>query len=279
MQEKAFFFDNRSGEQLFAYQHLLDSEAPLGVVFCHPFGEEKNRSYRSLVNFGRYLAKQNIPSMRFDMKGCGDSDGEFSDITIDSQVDDTLDSISLFVEATKVEKVILVGLRLGATIAALAAEKDSRVNGLVMLSPIIKGANYWRDILRMKQFASIWLGKAAPKSAELMKQLEDDGHIEIEGQLLGHEFIQQLQSINLLKRETNFSGNVLITNVSKDSLGCEFANELSKNYQEKSHSSVAWTEEERDYWSVLSLFDQYNPEVTYQYTNDWIKKNELSHAK
>lgn len=278
MQEEAFFFDNRSGNQLFAYQHLVEDPSSVGVVFCHPFGEEKTRSYRSLVNFGRFLAEKGIPSLRFDMKGAGDSDGEFLELTVESQVEDTMDAISSLVERTGVKKIVLIGLRLGATIASLTAEKDPRVSHLVLLSPILKGANYWREILRMKQFASIWLKQPAKKFGELMQTLEQNGNIEIEAQMLSHDFVKQLQSINLLEQDLNFSGDVLITGVSKDSLGCEAAAKLQENYVKNSRSCMVWSEEERDYWSVLSLFDQYHPQATYQQTNNWLKQNELCNA-
>lgn len=276
MQEHALFFKNRHGEQLFGVQHLVDEPQDVGVVFCHPFGEEKHRSYRAFVNFGRFLASNNISSLRFDVKGAGDSDGLLSESSIESQVEDTLDAIALFQQKTNINRIILIGLRLGASIAAIAAQRDQRVSGLVLLSPISKGANYWRELLRTKQFASISLNQPATKSSVLIKKLEATGLIEIEAQMLSLDFVEQLKSINLLEEIQNFSGELLVTGLQRDSLGKELSNKLIEQHTAAEKSSRLWCEEERDYWSILSLYDQYNPEATYQYTKDWLTEKGLS---
>ncbi len=276
MQEQAVFFENSHGVLLFGLHHQVEQPQDIGVVFCHPFGEEKHRSYRAFVNFSRYLSEQNIESFRFDVKGAGDSDGELCESTIESQVEDTLDAISFFQNKTKVKKIVLIGLRLGASIALLAAQKEPRVKGLVLLSPISKGANYWRELLRTKQFASISLNLPATKSSVLMQQLESTGTIEIEAQMLGIDFVNQLKSINLLEQIKQYSGELLVTGLARDSLGKELSQKLTEQHPASDKSSRLWCEEERDYWSILSLYDQYNPQATYQYTKDWLTEKGLS---
>jgi len=269
MSEQAFFFSNRNGERLFAFEHLVESASDIGVVFCAPFGEEKSRAYRVLAKFARYLSERGIPSLRFDSKGSGDSEGDMVDMTVDSLVEDTCDAISLLKARTKVKRVVLIGLRFGATVAALTAERDERVNSLVLLSPILRGAHYWRELLRMKQFASIWLQQAAKKSSEYKQILERDGRLEIEAQFVSKVFAEQIQQINLLKQTPSFKGDLLVTALAKDSLACELAAKVIEHYAE-GNSQVLWTEEERDYWSVLSLFDQYHPIPTFDYTYQWL---------
>lgn len=275
MLEQPLFFDNLNGEQLFGFHHKADNAKSVGVVFCHPFGEEKYRSYRAFVNFGRYLAVHNISSFRFDVKGAGDSDGELCESTIETQIEDTLDAISYFKNSSGVDTVVLIGLRLGASIAALTAERDDSITGLVLLSPISKGASYWRELLRTKQFASIALNQAATKSSELMQRLESTGEIEIEAQMLSLDFVNQLKAINLLEQTADFKGDLLVTGLARDSLGKDLSNKLVEQHQTNGHSSKLWCEEERDYWSILSLYDQYNPAATYQYTKNWLAEKGL----
>lgn len=275
MQEQALFFENRHGDHLFGVYHQTDSPQEVGIVFCHPFGEEKHRSYRAFVNFSRNLAKENISNFRFDVKGAGDSDGDLCESTIESQVEDTLDAITYFQSKSKVKKIVLIGLRLGASIAVLAAEKDPRINALVLLSPISKGANYWRELLRTKQFASISLNQPAVKSSVLMQQLDSSGLIEIEAQMLSLDFVNQLKSINLLENIEQYTGELLVIGLARDSLGKELYHRLTEQHG-ASNASRVWCEEERDYWSILSLYDQYNPQATYQYTMDWLNEKGLS---
>ncbi len=276
MQEQPLYFENRHGNQLFGVHHPIDQAQDIGVVFCHPFGEEKHRSYRAFVNFGRYLAGHNITSFRFDVKGAGDSEGELCESSIESQIEDTLDAISFFRNRTNVNKIVLIGLRLGASIAVLAAQRDERIKGLVLLSPINKGANYWRELLRTKQFASISLKQPATKTSVLIQQLESTGLIEIEAQMLGIDFVDQLKSIDLLQQIEEYTGELLVTGLARDSLGKELSQKLTEQHALSAHSSQLWCEEERDYWSILSLYDQYNPHATYQYTRDWLTEKGLS---
>ena len=276
MQESAIFFNHESGDRLFGYFHQCEQAASIGVVFCHPFGEEKHRSYRAFVKFSRHLAEQGIPSLRFDMRGAGDSDCDLLDSDVETQIDDTQTAISELINKTGVSKVILIGLRFGATIASLTAERDDRITGLLLLSPIIKGKNYWRELLRTKQFASISLNQPSPKTSQLMKELEQNGHLEIEAQRLSRSFVDQLQEVNLIDEKLGFQGDVLITCLSKDSLAQQFSQELVDNYSNASRSCEMWPGEERDYWTILSLYDQYLPQATYDFSQSWMNQKGLS---
>ncbi len=272
MKEFACYFSNQSEKQLFAYHHFVENNTATkaGVVFCHPFGEEKHRSYRALVKFSRHLASNGIPSLRFDMMGAGDSDGELIEASVNSCVTDVSDAVTQLIRKHNVEQVILIGLRFGATIAALVAEKDPRINSIVLLSPIVKGANYWRELLRTKQFASITLNQPAVKTATLMKKLTDTGKIEIEAQFLSDNYVNQLKEINLLKQENINSKKILLTGLKADVLGNEFAQDLSTNYIKNGNQCTVWSEEERDYWTILSLYDQYYPLETFEFVTQWI---------
>ncbi|MCF6193183.1 MAG: alpha/beta hydrolase [Kangiellaceae bacterium] len=277
MQEQAIFVENRKGEQLFGFQHEPKQTRLTCVVFCHPFGEEKHRSYRAFYSFSTYLAKNNISSFRFDMKGAGDSDGELCESTIESQVEDTQDAISYFLKHSSATSVVLIGLRLGATIAALTAERDQRVCGLALLSPVYKGASYWRELLRTKQFAAIALKQKATKSSVLMKQLEDSGQLEIEAQLISFEFVNQLKAIDISIFLAKCNIPVLVTGLARDSIGKDVSNKLIEARSNKHQRTEIWHEEARDYWSILSLYDQYYPEATFERTLAWLTNETIDH--
>ena len=88
MNETPFFFDG-NGYRLFGVVHDPEVEAnSRGFVFCHPFAEEKLWTHRVFVNFARSLAQKGYHVLRFDYMGHGDSEGEFSDSSVETRLAD-----------------------------------------------------------------------------------------------------------------------------------------------------------------------------------------------
>src|SRR5689334_8479689 len=79
--------------KLFGILHLpllKNSEKAPAVLFCHGFGGNKSGRYRLYVRLAEKLSQAGIAVLRFDFRGCGDSEGAFGDITIETQVQDAL---------------------------------------------------------------------------------------------------------------------------------------------------------------------------------------------
>ena len=124
MKETPFFFPN-DPYNLFGILHEPEVEPNgEGFVFCHPFGEEKLWSHRVFVNFARKLAQIGYTVLRFDYMGHGDSDGNFSDATIETRISDIVAAVCWLKDNnSNVNSVSLLGLRLGATLASLTCEQ------------------------------------------------------------------------------------------------------------------------------------------------------------
>lgn len=116
------------------------------VVMLHGFGGSVSGRRYFGTNLARALAREGIACVRFDFYGCGESDGEFSDMLFDGLLDDAAD---IFAWASAQpwadsDRMFLAGHSLGGYVAASAAP-DIRPRGLVLLSP---GAAMWRDAER-----------------------------------------------------------------------------------------------------------------------------------
>lgn len=148
MNETPFFLANGSYE-LFAVRHDPASGATGEAwVFCHPLAEEKLWAHRVFVAFARRLAGRSHAVVRVDFMGNGDSDGGFESASVETALSDVRCAIDHVRGITGASQVNLMGLRFGATIASLAAERSTDVSRLILWAPVVDGERYMQEVLR-----------------------------------------------------------------------------------------------------------------------------------
>jgi alpha-beta hydrolase superfamily lysophospholipase len=152
---EALYFDS-NGHGLFGWLHrpAAGTIAPFGLVICKPFGYEAICSHRSLRAFAEEAAKCGVPVLLFDYLGTGDS----ADIDpLANQLDvwshDVVAAVNELLRRTGVARVCLLGLRLGASLAMMAASECITVDSLILIAPVISGRRYLRE-LRMTRLAA-----------------------------------------------------------------------------------------------------------------------------
>jgi exosortase A-associated hydrolase 2 len=146
--ETPYFFPS-AGRQLFAVMHQPASPTRLPFVFCHPFGEEKLWSHRVYVSFARELAAAGHPVLRFDYLGNGDSEGEFVESSVPTALCDIDAAIAHLRQLHHCDAVGMLGLRLGATLAARCAAGRPDVSALMLWAPLLDGEQYVKELLRV----------------------------------------------------------------------------------------------------------------------------------
>jgi len=104
------------------------------------------RAHRAFSLLARRLAVLGYPVLRFDFHGCGDSAGDAVDGDLQQWMADTGSAIDELKNAGRVGQVALVGLRLGASIAAEAATRRDDVTALVAWDPVVEGAHYLESL-------------------------------------------------------------------------------------------------------------------------------------
>lgn len=93
------------------------------------------------------LERAGYATLRFDFSSTGDSSGEASEATLDQWLRDLATAAAELRSAGGSPRVALVGLRLGATLAALATSRgELRPRHLVLWDPVINGATYLREL-------------------------------------------------------------------------------------------------------------------------------------
>jgi alpha-beta hydrolase superfamily lysophospholipase len=150
---------------LFAWLHRSRSPARLGLVVCNPFGYEAICAHRGLRHFAEAAAAAGVPALRFDYDGTGDSAGDDNDpARLAAWIGSVHHAADALRRLTGVEKVVLLGLRLGALIATRAAAERDDVDSLIVIAPVVSGKAYLRELRALQMALSL---PAAPPTAPI----------------------------------------------------------------------------------------------------------------
>jgi pimeloyl-ACP methyl ester carboxylesterase len=117
-----------------------------GIILLNPGPTDRNGPHRLYYKLAGLFAREGYPTLRFDARGVGESEGEwegkfeggpvieiFDEIQKGIWVPDTLAAIDFLIKRTGVRQVILGGLCGGAITALLAGSEHSKVVGFFMM--------------------------------------------------------------------------------------------------------------------------------------------------
>lgn len=204
---------NDGPTSLFGWYHT-GANAPAkdcAIVLCNPIGYEYIHSHRTMRHLADNLAANGIPTLRFDYHGTGDSPGDDTDA---DRLACWLQNIKAAITQAKAlsgrSKICLLGLRMGATLAALVAS-EVEVDYLALWQPCVNGRHYVREMQALALLADG--AKGLPDEANASSEIESAGFI------LSGETAEQLKKINLLKLQYKVECQALI-------IGC---NDLAKD--------------------------------------------------
>lgn len=175
---------------------LHRAEGNLGVVICPAHGFEELCSRRTLAVLAQRLADTGVTVLRFDYPGTADSAGDHSD---PGQVTAWSDSIGHAIgylrSEAAIERIVLIGLRIGGTLAALAGQEHDDVEAAVLLAPVVAGRTYVREMTALRRFID-----TAPAVADAPSS-PDDGHLTIGGFVMTPQTIEDVKALDLATLE------------------------------------------------------------------------------
>jgi pimeloyl-ACP methyl ester carboxylesterase len=119
--------------------HIPDDAWPARrpvVVFVHGFTSNRIE-VPSFVGMSRLLADSGIASVRFDLSGHGESDGDFFDVTITGEIAETKAVVRTVrtMDFVDPERLALVGMSMGGVVAGIAAAELPGIRALCLWSP------------------------------------------------------------------------------------------------------------------------------------------------
>lgn len=161
------FFFGEASRQLFGIYHAPAGPQRRGgaVVLCYPFGQEYLRCHRSFRQLAIQTARAGLAVLRFDYYGCGDSAGDREDGTLRQWLNDVSTAVAEIRRRARTGPVVLAGLRLGASLAALAAAERGDIEGVALWDPIVDGTAYLGELAAARTGLRVTAGRAASGAA------------------------------------------------------------------------------------------------------------------
>jgi len=182
------FYFGSEDKPLLGWLHTTDSKqhSNTGVIICPPLAVEYMNSYRSMRYVADYFALAGIPALRFDYHGTGDSSGvEEDEDRLESwqwSIDQAIEQLKTITGCTKYG---LFGFRIGATLAALVAERIP-VEFLILWATLNSGKKYIREI------------KLIQKTGKIQSNDNDDLLLEAGGMGYWEQTANDISKINLM---------------------------------------------------------------------------------
>jgi pimeloyl-ACP methyl ester carboxylesterase len=163
-----------------------------GVVLCNPFGQEAYATHRGWRMLAERASAAGMTVLRFDYPGTGDSaGGEIDPSTLEAWVQSIVAAVRWLRAHAGVDTVSLVGIRLGATLAALAASRLGEIDGLVLLAPVVTGRGYLRELrMQRRKWVASWPGVDSDSPG-------DETHLSVLGYALHADDVERLTEFDL----------------------------------------------------------------------------------
>ena len=184
---------------LFGWVHIPAVPSGHGVVLCPSIGIEGEATQLAFRRLAGALAEVSCAVLRFDYDGTGDSVGALTDpdrlAAWIASIGEGLD----YLGGAGAVRLHLVGARLGATLAARAADTRRDVASLTLWYPWTKGSQFVRYQRALRRMYAVG---DAPGVA--------DGSVEIPGLVLGAELTADLKALDTGAADRTFPPAVLV---------------------------------------------------------------------
>lgn len=177
------------------------------VTIFHGFTGNKIEPHFIFVKLSRRLERQGIASVRFDFGGSGESDGDFSDMTLSGEVLEAADILDYAksLDFADSGRIGVMGLSMGGAVASiLAGERKEDVKALCLWAP----AGNMGELVMSRMLAVDEPG--------VMDRIRKKGYVDFGGLMLGVGFIDDVTSLDIYQKASPYDRNVLIIHGNND---------------------------------------------------------------
>jgi len=196
--EQPLFFDHAGARLYGMFYPAQRSITPRrGLVICPAIGAEADLSSAVMVQFARCAAAAGLEVFRFDYRGCGESEGAFEDATLEEWLDDVHGAVRYFQHHAAVDTVGMLGLRLGGTVALLAASRTPAVEWVCLWEPVLVPHVFVDELLQQQFLAhNLWTDRPLKDRRELL--ILNGRGVELLGYCWRKETVEALTRLDVL---------------------------------------------------------------------------------
>ena len=220
---ETFYFGEPPKLLFGAYHPARDfNDRKVGVVLCYPIINEYLRAHRAFVRLATQLATEGFHVLRFDYFGCGDSYGDDDDGSLTEWSENLVTAIDELKHGCDASHICLIGLRMGATLAMLAAKNRNDIDTMVLWEPIVNGDEYLREIKRLHLESAVIEGLQKVGKG----QSDSDYHLDILGFRIPELMLEEFRKLDLLSMTKSPAKRILLFESSDDYDRREFMKHL-----------------------------------------------------
>lgn len=173
------------------------------VILFHGFTGNRMEPHFIFVKLSRMLEKKGIASVRFDFGCSGESDGEFIDMTLSGEIRDAHNILDYVKKLDGIDtgRIGIIGLSMGGAVASvLAGERRDEIKCLCLWAPA----------------GNIGELKKSDLSENDICSLRKNGFLDNKGLLVGANFYDDVDKLNIFEMAQKFHKNILILHGDKD---------------------------------------------------------------
>jgi alpha-beta hydrolase superfamily lysophospholipase len=217
------FYFGPKDQRLFGVYHApsVRRKVPAGAVLCYPFLQEYVRSHRAFLRLAMQLVGRGWHVLRFDYSGCGDSYGN-GPSGPDAWAQDLRLATRELRERAGTIRLALIGLRLGASLAASVAPNVQPLDKLILWDPVVNGPDYLRELDEFRHAAA--LSPAYRRNIERFGQ-NDRGV----GYNLAPEILQSIGRLDLAMQLGASADQILVLDTQESNSTAHFARRLAES--------------------------------------------------
>lgn len=180
IRQEPFYLPLEDGPRFCIWREPAHREMRGAIVHAPAFAEEMNKCRPMTARAARRLAEAGFGVLDIDLKGCGDSSGDFGEATWDRWIADVRSAIAHAESRTR-GPLRIWGTRVGALLACAAAE-GLESPSFLLWQPVTSGHAFMTRFLRLKLAAGLASpNEASSGTAALRRTLDAGAAIDIAG--------------------------------------------------------------------------------------------------